>query len=232
MMGSQGAPVWRLPPRVPARQPEVALRPSRDPATADLGCRWRRAAARRYVRTPLTLIARASPSLNDRNPWSRLLYQAVAKILVIVQRLGLGLVFDELALIAQPLDLSRFGVALVVVVTPPSKLYFARLAGVDAHAQLSRAGAGCDPAAPAGAMAVANGEHARRIAPAGVIRFERFENVPLSKIQTPLLNLNRSIRELRLGPQQAAKIGASDAQLGGGGAARCGPTKTHLDPAS
>jgi hypothetical protein len=117
MMGSQGAPVWRLPPRVPARQPEVALRPSRDPATADLGCRWRRAAARRYVRTPLTLIARASPSLNDRNPWSRLLYQAVAKILVIVQRLGLGLVFDELALIAQTLS----SAVLVLVVIQPRR---------------------------------------------------------------------------------------------------------------
>ena len=40
--------------------------------------------------------ARASLSSNDRNPWSRLLYQAIAKILVLVRRLWAGLVVDEL----------------------------------------------------------------------------------------------------------------------------------------
>lgn len=55
-------------------------------------------------------------------------------------------------------------------------------------------------------MAVANGEHARRITTARVIRFEGLENVPLGKIQTPLLYLNRSIRQLRVGPQQTAQI--------------------------
>ena len=41
---------------------------------------------------------------------------AAAKFLVLVQRLWTCLVFDELALVAQPLDLRYFGVALLVVV--------------------------------------------------------------------------------------------------------------------
>ena len=65
-------------------------------------------------------------------------------------------------------------------------------------------------------MAVANGEHARRIAPARIIAAQGFVNVPLGKIEPPLLELNRHVRELRLGPQKPAKIGAGDAQFGGG----------------
>jgi hypothetical protein len=41
---------------------------------------------------------------------------AAAKFLVLVRRLWTCLVFDELALVAQPLDLRYFGVALVVIV--------------------------------------------------------------------------------------------------------------------
>ena len=40
----------------------------------------------------------------------------VAHMLVLVRRLWAGLVFDELALVTQPLSLGRLGVALVVVV--------------------------------------------------------------------------------------------------------------------
>jgi hypothetical protein len=47
-------------------------------------------------------------------------------------------------------------------------------------------------------MRVANGEHARRIASARIIRFKRLVNVPLSKIETALLDLNCSIRLLTL----------------------------------
>ena len=63
-------------------------------------------------------------------------------------------------------------------------------------------------------MAVANGEHARRIAPPRIVAAERFENVALGKIQTPLFDLHCCIRQLRIGPQQTAKVGAADAQFG------------------
>jgi hypothetical protein len=63
-------------------------------------------------------------------------------------------------------------------------------------------------------MAIANSEHRSRVATARVIRFEGLKNVPLGKIQTPLLDLNRSVRQLRVGPQQTAKVGAADAQFG------------------
>jgi hypothetical protein len=61
--------------------------------------RWRElcAAARRLVRTSPDPVARAGPPSNDSNPRSRRLYQAVAKILVLVRRLGLCRVFDGLA---------------------------------------------------------------------------------------------------------------------------------------
>jgi hypothetical protein len=65
-------------------------------------------------------------------------------------------------------------------------------------------------------MAVANSEHRSRIAPPRIIRCQSLVNVLLGQIEPPLLNPNRSIRELRPRPQQAAKVGAADAQLAGG----------------
>ena len=52
------------------------------------------ASARSNISHPIT---RASPSSNDSNPRSRLLYQAVARISVLVRRLWASLVFDGLA---------------------------------------------------------------------------------------------------------------------------------------
>ena len=61
-------------------------------------------------------IAHASPSPNDSNLRSHLLYQAVARNSVFVRWLWLGLMFDELPLIAQPPGLGALGVSLVVIV--------------------------------------------------------------------------------------------------------------------
>src|SRR5580704_18387412 len=74
-------------------------------------------------------------------------YQAVARISVLVRSLWACLVFDELPLIAQPLALSRLGVALVVVVGAPTKPDFARTSGARADGKLGRTRAGRDPAA-------------------------------------------------------------------------------------
>src|ERR1700727_4088749 len=116
---------------------------------------------------------RWSSVLNNMSaPASRsFLYQAVAKISVLVRRLWIGLVFDELPLIAQPLGLGRLCVALVVRVCPPTKSDLARTSGARADGKLRDARARRDPAALASPMAVANGEHTRRIAPSGIIRF-------------------------------------------------------------
>src|SRR5258708_2091578 len=130
----------------------------------------------------------------------------------LVRRLWAVRVFDELALIEQPLALNRLCVALIIFGSSPTKRKGARRR-VDAHAQLSRAGAGRDPTPSASAMRIANGEHARRIAPSGIIAAQGFENVPLGEIQAPLFDLNRSIRQLRVGPQQTAKVGAGDAKF-------------------
>ena len=122
-----------------------------------------------------------------------------AKILVLVRRLWAGLVFDELALIAQSLSLSALGVALVIFGSSPTKRKSARRR-VGGDAQLGHAGARRDPAAPASAMAVANGEHRSRIAPARIVAAKRFVNVLLRQIEPPLLDLNRGIRQLRAAP--------------------------------
>jgi hypothetical protein len=50
----------------------------------------------------------------------------VAKILVLARRRWAGLVFDKLALIAQPLGLGALGVARVVVRISPAKRQIAR----------------------------------------------------------------------------------------------------------
>ena len=63
-------------------------------------------------------------------------------------------------------------------------------------------------------MAVANGEHARRITTARIVGTERLVNVLLRQIEPPLFDLNRSVRQLRVGPQQPAKVGTADAQFG------------------
>ena len=82
--------------------------------------------------------------------------RSARKILVLVRGVGLGLVFDELALIAQPLALSPLGVARIIFGGSPAKSQGARRR-VCGDAQFSCAGRCCDPAAPASAMAVANG---------------------------------------------------------------------------
>src|ERR1700691_5474906 len=88
-------------------------------------------------------------------------FQVVAKILVLVRRLWAGLVFDEPAFLTQPLGLHRLRVALIIFGGSQTKRKGARRrAGADA--QLSRAGRGGDPAVPASAMTVANGEHRSR----------------------------------------------------------------------
>jgi hypothetical protein len=47
-----------------------------------------------------------------------------------------------------------------------------------------------------------------------IVAAKRFEDVLLRQIETPLLHLDRSIRQLRVGPQQPAKVGTADAQFG------------------
>jgi hypothetical protein len=64
-----------------------------------------------------------------------------------------------------PIALKRGGRRFVVRAAPP-KGDCPRLIGIGANGKLSRTGRGDDPAAPASAMAVANGEHRSRIAPA------------------------------------------------------------------
>ena len=67
-------------------------------------------------------IRRSSVVNNMSAPASHsFLYQAVAKVLVLVRRLCAHLLVDELALIAQLLGLGHFGVAQIVVVVRPTK---------------------------------------------------------------------------------------------------------------
>ena len=136
-------------------------------------------------------------------------------MLVLGRRLWASLVFDELPLLAQPLALGRLRIAHVVFGSSPSKCDRAGLdVGVDT--QFSCAGRRCDPAALASAMAVPDHKETRRVPTAAVIAAQSFVNVALGKIQTPLFDLNRRVRQLRVGPQQAAKVGAADAQFAGG----------------
>ena len=91
------------------------------------------------------------------------------RFLILARRLWAVLVFDGLAavapsdaghvlpLIAQPLSRCCFGIALVVVVTPPTKYKLPRITGVGGHAKLDGAGRSGDPAAATSAMAVTNG---------------------------------------------------------------------------
>jgi hypothetical protein len=62
-------------------------------------------------------------------------------------------------------------------------------------------------------MAVANGEHARGVATPRIIRFKRLVNVPLSKIEPTLLDLNRSICQLRPRPEQTSQIRGRNAEF-------------------
>jgi hypothetical protein len=161
-------------------------------------------------------IRRSSVVNNMSAPVSRcFLYLAGTKILVLVRRLWAGLVFDQLPRIAQPLSLGALGVALIIFGGSPAEGQRARR-HVGADAQFSCAGARRDPAAPASAMAVANGEHRSCIASAGILAVKRFKNVSFSLVKTSLFDLNCGIRELRPRPQQTAKIAAGDTQLAGG----------------
>jgi hypothetical protein len=45
-------------------------------------------------------------------------------------------------------------------------------------------------------MRIADGEHARRIAPPRIVAAKRFVDVLLREIQTPLLDLDRGIPQL------------------------------------
>jgi len=65
-------------------------------------------------------------------------------------------------------------------------------------------------------MAVSNSEHRSRVAPPRIVAGKRLVNVLLRQVEPPLLDLNRRIRELRPCPQQAAKVGAANAQFGRG----------------
>jgi hypothetical protein len=78
-------------------------------------------AVRAFYSNATNYHARTSLSSNDGNPRSRPLYQLAARNSVLVGRLWAGLVFDELALIAQPLGLGVLGVALVIVGSSPTK---------------------------------------------------------------------------------------------------------------
>ena len=120
-----------------------------------------------------------------------------------------------LPLIAQPLGLGCFRIALIIFGSSPAKRKCARQR-VGGDAEFGCAGAGGDPAALSSSMAVANGEHRSRVTPPRIVGTECLENILLGKVQTPLLDLNRSIRKLWVGPQQTAKVGAGDAQLAGG----------------
>jgi hypothetical protein len=113
---------------------EATARRCDDPDQTRLNCRVRRDNKDRRFQdrrwpdgAPSTSASRrwssqSRPRLDTRRPrpvgWLRS-REAVAKILVLVRGVGLGLVFDELALIEQPLALGRLHVALVVRVGAP-----------------------------------------------------------------------------------------------------------------
>jgi hypothetical protein len=91
---------------------------------------------------------------------SSALSELVARNSVLVR--GLGLVFDEFALIAQPLSLGRLGVAPVVLVRAPPERNRARRDG-DAH--LRPGGGAGEPAAPLGPGSVPQHEKRGRVPP-------------------------------------------------------------------
>ena len=112
--------------------------------------------------------------------------------------------------IAQPLAPGRLGVARVVFLRAPSIRNCSRTVGAGADGKLGHTRRRGDPAAPASPMAVANGEHRSRIAPPRIVAAKGFVNVLLRQIEPPLLDLNRSVGQLRPSPKQTSKIGAPD----------------------
>ena len=117
-----------------------------------------------------------------------------------------------------PIALKRLRRRFVIspVRFPPGEHNLPRLLGARADGQLGRARAGGDPPTLARTMAVPNDEETGRQPLPSVTRLERLVNVALGQIQTPLLDLDRGVRQLRVGPQQTAQIGAADAQFGRG----------------
>ena len=96
---------------------EVAVRPSRDPTSADLavdGLERQRLDTLKHNSLELRAVVERQQSADSS-------YLAVARISVLAPRLWAGLVSDELALVATPLGLSRGGLAQIVVVGLPTK---------------------------------------------------------------------------------------------------------------
>jgi hypothetical protein len=90
--------------------------------------------------------------------------------------------FDELALIAQPPGLSSGGLAQIVV----QRNRRTRGASPMLTESFGDARALRNPAALSSAMAVANGEHRSRVAPARIIGCQSLVNVLLRQIESAL----------------------------------------------
>jgi hypothetical protein len=151
------------------------------------------------------------------------------KDLNLARRPGIRFVFDSLVaaavassnanhrlpLLAQPVSLSRLGVAPVVLVRAPSICSRSRTidAGAGADGKLSHTCRRRNPAAVTSTGSVPHDKKGSRAAPAAVVAAQGLENILLGKIQPALLDLSGSIRELRPRQQQTAKVGAGDAQF-------------------
>ena len=110
---------------------------------------------------------RINTSSNDRNPWSRLLYQTVARFQSLFE--GSGLASCSMSLTSSR---SRSASAASASRSSSSEVRQRNVSArqrVGGDAEFGCAGAGGDPAALSSSMAVANGEHRSRVTPPRIV---------------------------------------------------------------
>jgi hypothetical protein len=200
-------------------------------------CLAARSTRRRRVRTSPILLrehhpfycARASPSSNDSHPRSRRLCQAGAKILVLVRRLWTGVVFDRLAAVSiTPINADH---RLHRIAQPVGPDYSAsRSSSSEVRRRNIRVHAGAWAVTLSSAALVlvviqprrraqtefrmVNIEAASRRRGSSDLRASKMFRSARSERRSSIRN--RCIRQLRVGPQQTAKVSAADAPFAGG----------------